>query len=314
MRTGAPSSQKRLACPYFKKDPNRFQTWRSCPGPGWETVHRLKEHLDRNHALPIRCLRCFAHFDTERNRDAHMRSTEPCEIREQPPHTNGFDASQRLDLKSRPKGYTKMSEPQKWRRVFLILFPKTNETEIPSPYYEFKMPADLGHPLDPLTEYENFLQRELPTRVRQQLEGRIKQDMDHMEEAMRGQLVDIVRDMQLEIFRTFMDSKAEAPAVKEPDHSCSHTTSQAGSDNKQPGVRTDDDQSIRSKTDIPWNLQNHLGPWRPEPYLDDWLMPDFDGQLYDFGDFMGEETLPDSAYGTLSMTNGSDQKNEDSGR
>ncbi|KAI0456678.1 transcription regulator HTH, apses-type DNA-binding domain-containing protein [Xylaria acuta] len=33
---------KRLACPYFKKDPVRFQTKQSCCGPSWETVHRLQ--------------------------------------------------------------------------------------------------------------------------------------------------------------------------------------------------------------------------------------------------------------------------------
>lgn len=38
-------SNKRLACPYFKKKPSRYHTWRSCPGPGWETTHRLKYAL-----------------------------------------------------------------------------------------------------------------------------------------------------------------------------------------------------------------------------------------------------------------------------
>jgi hypothetical protein len=33
---------KRLACPYFKKDSERFQSGRACSGPGWETVHRVK--------------------------------------------------------------------------------------------------------------------------------------------------------------------------------------------------------------------------------------------------------------------------------
>jgi hypothetical protein len=32
----------RLACPFFKKNPRRFRTSRSCPGPGWATVHRVK--------------------------------------------------------------------------------------------------------------------------------------------------------------------------------------------------------------------------------------------------------------------------------
>jgi len=33
---------KRLACPYFKYDPDCYQDWRSCAGPGWGTTHRLK--------------------------------------------------------------------------------------------------------------------------------------------------------------------------------------------------------------------------------------------------------------------------------
>lgn len=32
----------RLACPYFKHNPPKYQQWRTCPGPGWETVHRVK--------------------------------------------------------------------------------------------------------------------------------------------------------------------------------------------------------------------------------------------------------------------------------
>ena len=32
----------RLACPFFKKNPRRYRLSRSCPGPGWSTVHRVK--------------------------------------------------------------------------------------------------------------------------------------------------------------------------------------------------------------------------------------------------------------------------------
>ena len=44
MGTDTPAEEvsQRLACPFFKKDPRQYQSWRSCPGPGWPTVHRLK--------------------------------------------------------------------------------------------------------------------------------------------------------------------------------------------------------------------------------------------------------------------------------
>lgn len=32
----------RLACPFFKRRPQKYQSFKSCPGPGWDTVHRLK--------------------------------------------------------------------------------------------------------------------------------------------------------------------------------------------------------------------------------------------------------------------------------
>lgn len=33
---------RRLACPYFKRNPQKYQQERSCSGPGWNTVHRIK--------------------------------------------------------------------------------------------------------------------------------------------------------------------------------------------------------------------------------------------------------------------------------
>lgn len=31
-----------FACPYFKHDPTRYGCQRSCSGPGWSSIHRLK--------------------------------------------------------------------------------------------------------------------------------------------------------------------------------------------------------------------------------------------------------------------------------
>jgi len=36
------SMPKKLACPFFKRDSRKYQFWRACPGPGWDTVHRVK--------------------------------------------------------------------------------------------------------------------------------------------------------------------------------------------------------------------------------------------------------------------------------
>jgi hypothetical protein len=37
-----PGAGKKFACPYFKRNPKKYQKWTSCPGPGWDEVHRVK--------------------------------------------------------------------------------------------------------------------------------------------------------------------------------------------------------------------------------------------------------------------------------
>jgi tetratricopeptide (TPR) repeat protein len=39
---GKAVEKPKYACPYFKHNPTKYKEWRSCPGPGWLTVHRLK--------------------------------------------------------------------------------------------------------------------------------------------------------------------------------------------------------------------------------------------------------------------------------
>jgi hypothetical protein len=36
------SEGRRLACPFYKRRPNKYRTWRTCVVPGWLTVHRIK--------------------------------------------------------------------------------------------------------------------------------------------------------------------------------------------------------------------------------------------------------------------------------
>jgi hypothetical protein len=35
-------SSRKFACPFFKRNPENHQRWRSCAGPGWVNVHRVK--------------------------------------------------------------------------------------------------------------------------------------------------------------------------------------------------------------------------------------------------------------------------------
>lgn len=41
-RSKTQDDRKRFACPFFKYNPERFKEHRSCCGPGWLEIHRLK--------------------------------------------------------------------------------------------------------------------------------------------------------------------------------------------------------------------------------------------------------------------------------
>jgi hypothetical protein len=40
-KNSGPSGKRKFACPFFKHDPQMYQV-RTCQGPGWESVHRIK--------------------------------------------------------------------------------------------------------------------------------------------------------------------------------------------------------------------------------------------------------------------------------
>ncbi|KAK8123958.1 hypothetical protein PG999_003876 [Apiospora kogelbergensis] len=300
---------RKLACPYFKKEPGHFQFGRACSGPGWDTVHRIKEHLDRNHALPLTCVRCFSAFKSEGDRDAHMRSQEQCEIKEPPPRTRGVSPSQRDQLRCRPKGFKQMSEHQKWRHMYMILFPETEEADMPSPYYEYIHLHDPAHPVDPMVEYEGFLRREMPDRVRHQLEVRIEDALNPIEEALRGQIVDIVRDVQLELFQSFRSSLRDAPGASNHDQEAATIETASFAEQIQ-GTGGPDAPTLEPRdtgAGEPHELQardyweEQLQAYRPEPAFDlDFL--GFDGELFDFSSLSNPPMFQDSAYGTLSTT------------
>lgn len=131
---------KRFACPYYKKDPEKYKSWRTCPGPGWQTVHRMKEHLYRRHQRKRHaCPRCFKTFSDKKGLDSHVRAEIPCAIVVPRPFPDEFDEAVAAQLQSRRKHIT-MSESDRWFDVFKILF---GDAELPaSPYYDHPQSTD----------------------------------------------------------------------------------------------------------------------------------------------------------------------------
>jgi hypothetical protein len=123
--------ERRLACPYFKRNPERYKYSGACAGPGFLTAHRLKEHLFRRHEMPpFYCPCCYVGFKNRAAQDAHIRLAD-CITRPLEASPEGFDSHQGNKLRSRT--FQTGTEKEKWRKMFSILFPDVEPSGIPHP-------------------------------------------------------------------------------------------------------------------------------------------------------------------------------------
>jgi hypothetical protein len=147
--------RRKFACPFYKRNPGRNQRWRSCAGPGWDSIHRLKydftfwkfflsrlnscminayyyrEHIYRRHQLPITCPRCGKPFENEHDMHKHSKDPIPCQVSE-PEETEGYNKEQEKQLRGRKKP-PNQTEEERWFEKYIILFPKDDHSSIPSP-------------------------------------------------------------------------------------------------------------------------------------------------------------------------------------
>ncbi|KAI9713096.1 MAG: hypothetical protein M1820_001081 [Bogoriella megaspora] len=151
-------STPNFACPYLKKDPQRYGMVKSCLGPnalGWNGLNRLKEHLYRRHFLNI-CCRCHQVFTSEKKLRDHLRAEQACSLQLSRDYADGFDERQRDQIKRRKdKGVSRdepVDEQQHWRNIFGILFPGSNDANVPSAFH------NVSNTDDHLVQYDSFCQ------------------------------------------------------------------------------------------------------------------------------------------------------------
>ncbi|KAH7141608.1 hypothetical protein EDB81DRAFT_898808 [Dactylonectria macrodidyma] len=138
-RADSPSSEaKRLACPYFKHDPDKY--WQ-CSAFNPRSVADVRQHLKRSSNHPPQrphCPRCNMIFDdsstaptpstVQQQRDAHIRE---CDDLEKGPEVPGLTQ----DLIHRIRHTTLTgSEREKWFALWDMIFPDTSRPR--SPYVE----------------------------------------------------------------------------------------------------------------------------------------------------------------------------------
>ncbi|KAJ2893951.1 uncharacterized protein MKZ38_008057 [Zalerion maritima] len=252
---GSGGEKKKLACPFYKRNPRKYANGQACTGPGWDTTHRLKEHLYRKHSLPPSCPRCQLEFKTTSQVDTHLLSDPPCQVQAANALKEGITQKQEKLLRSRRRDEKAQTEVQKWRKIYLILFPETNPKAMPSAFYELDPPKQVqalhnqddaqgGNAKDAhgagLDGYEEFLKQQLPLMVRQELERRIDDTptfglgmMMQMDEGMKTELVSIMQSVQLSLFSSFKQGSMARigtgmPASQPQGQAQSQTPSQAG--------------------------------------------------------------------------------------
>lgn len=146
-------------------------------------------------------------FDCDAALKDHTRLPEGCELRNEEP-LEGFDTEQERRLRSRKKGALGDTKEDQWKEAYLILFPDTLVSEIPSPYYDYgedmkmqQSPTSAG-----FARYEAYLSRELPISVRHELEVAMEEELGPIEERLKGRLESIVRACQERIFKQYQDA------------------------------------------------------------------------------------------------------------
>ncbi|KAF2732735.1 hypothetical protein EJ04DRAFT_304375 [Polyplosphaeria fusca] len=107
-----------LACPFAKMDPLRHA---KCFDYIFEEISRLKQHLLRVHQLPIHCVRCSATFQTEEDRDTHLREATGCTAKPGR-FADGITPQQKQQLAKRVS--SKKTREENWYLIYGLLFPK----------------------------------------------------------------------------------------------------------------------------------------------------------------------------------------------
>ncbi|CAM1504800.1 Fc.00g023910.m01.CDS01 [Cosmosporella sp. VM-42] len=202
------SEENRLkyACPYYKFDPERFKSHRTCCGPGWSEVHRVKEHLNRSHSLPKhQCNRCCGRFKEEEELKAHQRESTPCTVKDPAEiHRNfgdGFDQEQQKKLLKR----TKKTSAEKWKEWYCILFDKElDSTDIPSPYHD--IPSGHRQRSNSSTEdnFQNFREyyrEKITPMIQHTVEDEVEKAMLDVEDRVKSNVRDRMKGLPAMLHR-----------------------------------------------------------------------------------------------------------------
>jgi hypothetical protein len=82
---------------------------------------------------PLHCPRCQKVFFVRFKLDNHITFEELCVWRPRPEEFRNTFSPDKFDLLKSRKGHGGLTEAEKWRQVYMILFPDDPDQGIPSP-------------------------------------------------------------------------------------------------------------------------------------------------------------------------------------
>lgn len=154
-----------FACPFYKRRPHTYQ---KCRHKELTAVSRVKQHLSRQHQIPIRCLRCNLQFEDEQGLEDHAQQRPSCDP--QPRKVwEGVTRAQSILLQTRSD--RKKTPEDQWYDVYKILFP--NEPLPESPYMDSIQAQMLQGFYDYAREtfsatYDAAIEQDIPEQYREQ--------------------------------------------------------------------------------------------------------------------------------------------------
>ncbi|KAI2613769.1 uncharacterized protein GGS25DRAFT_516632 [Hypoxylon fragiforme] len=119
---------------------------------------------------------------------------------------DGFDSKKEMELKSRKRRVTELSEVGKWSSVYRILFPDVPQTDIPSPFYDY-FEANSEVPSGSLSDYEEYAHREIDRGLRETLEHELETDLQITDDLQKAKAIRWFKKMQLRLLHEFKLSR-----------------------------------------------------------------------------------------------------------
>ncbi|RYP13273.1 hypothetical protein DL765_006947 [Monosporascus sp. GIB2] len=192
-------AQQKIACPFMKRHPVEFSTWRTCLGPGFSDINRMKEHLKRRHYREHGCGRCGEHFKTNLLLQQHMRAVKPCPLREIETAMGFITQLQWNEISMKKRG----AILDRWKEIYIILFPEVEESQIPGPFHDVSETADQLSRMINCDEFEAHMRADLPRRVLAQL----NREFQIMAEHARQRVAEIAQEQSVATLAAFLQEK-----------------------------------------------------------------------------------------------------------